>query len=162
MASLNNIAFSLLNKVPARVFQPVALSRNGFDSLLDGLWAQPIGRNLSRQFRALSSPALEFKDKQDHFELVAEIPGIDANDLDVKVSDGTLILSGERRESVDDKSNGISFSERRYGRFERSIELPTGIDYDKITAKAKDGILTVELPKNPAAIEHVRKIPINA
>jgi HSP20 family protein len=85
-----------------------------------------------------------------------------AEDVELKVSDGILRLSGEKREAHDEKQEGYIFSERRYGRFERAVELPQGIDHDKIRAKASDGILSVHLPKSAAAIERERKIPINS
>jgi HSP20 family protein len=143
-------------------WQPLARVRNEFDHLFDDFWSRPMGLNLTRRIQALSGPALEFKDKGKEFELIAEIPGMKAEDVELKVSDGILRLSGEKREEHEEKEEGYIFSERRYGRFERAVELPQGIDHDKISASARDGILSVLLPKNPAAIERERKIPINA
>ena len=119
-----------------------------------------MGLSLTRRMQALSGPALELKDKETEYELVAEIPGIQAEDVELKVSDGLLRLTGEKREQHEAREGDFLFSERRYGRFERVIELPQGIDHEKITAKARDGILSVHLPKSPAAIERERKIPI--
>lgn len=143
-------------------WQPLARVRSEFDHLLDDFWTRPMGLNLTRRMQALSGPALEFKDKETEFELIAEIPGMKAEDVEIKVSDGMLRLSGEKREEHEEKKEGYIFSERRYGKFERAIELPQGIDHDKISANARDGVLSVHLPKSPAAIERERKIPINA
>ncbi len=143
-------------------WQPLARVRNEFDHLLDDFWTRPMGLNLTRRMQALSGPALEFKDKETEFELIAEIPGMKAEDVEIKVSDGMLRLSGEKREEHEEKKEGYIFSERRYGKFERAIELPQGIDHDKISAHARDGVLSVHLPKSPAAIERERKIPISA
>jgi HSP20 family protein len=160
-----------LDKVSTRVpvkrsaedfWEPLTRVRSEFDHLLDDFWARPVGLNLTRRIQALSGPALELKDKGTEFELVAEIPGMKAEDVEVKVSDGILRLTGEKREEHEEKEEGFLFSERRYGRFERAIELPQGIDHDKISATARDGILSVHLPKSPAAIERERKIPINS
>ncbi len=143
-------------------WQPLARVRSEFDHLLDDFWSRPMGLNLTRRMQALSGPALEFKDKETEYELIAEIPGMKAEDVEIKVSDGILRLSGEKREEHEEKKEGYLFSERRYGKFERAVELPQGIDHDKITANARDGVLSVHLPKSPAAIERERKIPINA
>jgi HSP20 family protein len=160
-----------LEKVSTRVpvkqsvenfWEPLIRVRSEFDRLLDDFWSRPISLNLTRQMQTLSGPALELKDKGAKFELVAEIPGMKAEDVEVKVSDGILRLTGEKREEHEEKEEGFLFSERRYGRFERAIELPQGIDHDKISATARDGILSVHLPKSPAAIERERKIPIGS
>jgi HSP20 family protein len=143
-------------------WQPLSQLRGEFDHMLDDFWSRPIGLSLTRRIQSLSGPALEFKDKGKEFELIAEIPGMKAEDVELKVSDGILRLSGEKREAHDEKQEGYIFSERRYGRFERAVELPQGIDHDKIRAKASDGILSVHLPKSAAAIERERKIPINS
>ena len=152
--------------VPAKhgddFWQPLARVRSEFDHLLDDFWTRPMGLNLTRRIQALSGPALEFKDKETEFELIAEIPGMKAEDVEIKVSDGMLRLSGEKREEHEEKKEGYIFSERRYGKFERAVELPHGIDHEKISATARDGVLSVHLPKSPAAIERERKIPINA
>lgn len=142
--------------------QPFARVRSEFDHLFDEFWARPMGLDLTRRIQALSGPALEFKDKGKEFELIAEIPGMKAEDVELKLSDGILRLSGEKREAHEEKDEGCIFSERRYGRFERAVELPQGIDHEKISASAHDGILSVHLPKSPAAIERERKIPISA
>ncbi|MBL0924638.1 MAG: Hsp20/alpha crystallin family protein [Sphingomonadaceae bacterium] len=143
-------------------WRPLARVRSEFDHLFDDFWTRPMGLNLTRRIQALSGPALEFKDKGKEFELIAEIPGMTAEDVELKVSDGFLRLSGEKREEHEEKEEGYIFSERHYGRFERAVELPRGIDHEKISASARDGILSVHLPKNAAMIERERKIPINA
>ena len=102
------------------------------------------------------------RDKQDEYELVAEVPGMSSEDIDIKLSDGMLRLSGEKSESHEEEGESFLFSERHYGMFERAIKLPTGIDHQKISAEAKDGLLTIHLPKSAEAIEKERRIPINA
>jgi HSP20 family protein len=71
--------------------------RSEFDHLLDDVWTRPVGLNLTRRIQALSGPALELKNKETEFELVAETPGMKAEDIELKVSDGILRLTGETR-----------------------------------------------------------------
>lgn len=144
------------------MWQPLARMRSDIDRVLDDFWGHPIGVNLTHRIQQLSGPALELKDKKNAFELVAEMPGMKAEDVELKLSQGILRLIGEKREKHEKKESGYVFSERRYGRFERSIELPRGINPEKVSAKMRDGILSVHIPKSAAAIEQSRKIPINS
>jgi HSP20 family protein len=162
MGKHSTTTFGVPVKSPDSIWQPLKRARNEFDSLFDEFWARPMGIDFTRRLQAITGPAIELTEKEDAFELVAEIPGMKAEDVEVNLSEGMLRLSGERQESHEDKSKGFVFSERSYGRFERTIQLPQGVDYDKISAKAENGILTIQLPKNPAAIERERKIPITA
>ncbi len=144
------------------VWEPLARMRSEFDRALDDFWNHPIGVNLAQRIQELSGPAIELKDKKNEFELVAEMPGIRAQDVELTISHGILRLAGEKREEHEKKESGCIFSERRYGRFERSIELPQGINPEKIRAKMQDGILSVHIPKSAAAIDQSRKIPIDS
>jgi HSP20 family protein len=140
---------------------PLARMRSEFSNLVDDFWSRPLGHNLTRRMQSLAGPALELKDKESEYELIAEIPGMKAEDVELKISGNILRLSGEKREEHEEQDDGFLFSERSYGRFERAIDLPEGIDHKKISATARDGILSVHLPKSPAAIERERKIPIS-
>ena len=73
-----------------------------------------------------------------------------------------LSLTGEEKEEREESKDGYLFSERRYGHFERAVELPRGIDQSKIKASARDGVLSIQLPKSPEAMQRERKIEISA
>ena len=111
-----------------------------------------------------SLPQLDVIDKEDEIKIVAEIPGVSEKDLEVRVTDSTLTLSGEKKEETEkgDKDGDYYMKERRFGAFRRSINLPEGIDQDKIDAKFKNGVLTVHLPKKPEAQHPSRKIEVKA
>lgn len=147
---------------PASVWEPLARARSEFDRLFDDFWHRPMGVDLSRRIQALTGPALELKDKSTEYELIAEVPGMTPDEIEIKVTDNILRLSGEKKEEHEESKEGYLFSERRYGHFERAIELPRGIDVAKITASAKDGVLAIHLPKSPEARERERKIEISA
>ena len=144
------------------VWEPLARVRGEFDRLFDDFWHRPMGVDLTRRMQALSGPALEFKDKGSEYELIADVPGMKPEDIDLKVTDGILRLSGEKEEEHEESKEGYLFSERRYGHFERAVELSRGIEHAKITATARDGVLSVHLPKSPEAIQRERKIEIGA
>jgi len=91
-------------------------------------------------------------------KVTAELPGLDEKDVDVQLANGVLAIRGEKKTEVEAKDR--RFSERSYGRFERRIPVDD-IDADKVTASFKNGVLTVMLPKTPAASENVKRIAIN-
>ncbi len=109
--------------------------------------------------RGLGWPQVELGETDKEIRVTAELPGLDAKDVDITVEDGVLTLRGEKRSEVGDKDRG--YSERSYGRFERRIGLPRGVDRDQASATFENGVLTVTLPKTEAANENVRRIPVH-
>lgn len=107
-------------------------------------------------------PALEMAEKDKEYRLTAELPGMKEDDVEISVADGTLTISGEKREEEERKDEGFLLSERRYGAFERRIALPADIDPDAVTAEFRKGVLTITLPKAPNAADRTRKIAITS
>src|SRR5215218_6799338 len=103
-------------------------------------------------------PSVELNETDKEVKVVAELPGLDQNDVEIELSDGVLTISGEKKSETEDKQR--RFSERYYGRFERRIPVDD-VDQDKVAASFKDGVLTVTLPKLPTAQRKVKKIAIN-
>ncbi len=126
-----------------------------FDDVFRGFGSPAFGG-----FERGSWPQVELGETDTHIRVAAELPGLDEKDVNISLEDGVLTLRGEKRSQVDDKDRG--YSERSYGRFERRIGLPKGIDRDKASATFKNGVLTVTLPKAEVANENVRRIPIDA
>lgn len=105
-------------------------------------------------------PALEMAEKDKEYRLTAELPGLKEDDVEISIADGTLLLSGEKREEEERKEEGVLLSERRYGAFERRIPLPADVDPDAVRAEFNKGVLTIMLPKDAQAAERTRKIAI--
>ena len=163
-------------KTPARPAEPAEWRpfeslRREIDRLFDdfqvGSWRGPFGRNvfdLEPFWRGEISwgkaPAVDIADKEKTYEITAELPGMDESNIDVKFSDGTLTIKGEKREEKEEKKKDYYLSERRYGSFQRSFRVPDGVDADKIEASFKNGVLTVILPKTPEAQRSEKKIAI--
>jgi HSP20 family protein len=82
----------------------------------------------------------------------AEVPGIDPKEIEISVNQNTLTLRGERKEEKEDKGKTWHRVERSYGSFVRSVLLPAAVEGDRVEAEAKNGVLTVTLPKTRAAI----------
>jgi HSP20 family protein len=106
------------------------------------------------------APAVDIAEKEKEYEITAELPGLDENNVEVKFADGILSIKGEKREEKEEKKKDYYLSERRFGSFQRSFQIPEGIDADKIAATFKNGVLTVTLPKSPEAQKKERKIAI--
>jgi HSP20 family protein len=92
-------------------------------------------------------PAIELEATETEVILKAETPGMDAGDLDVRVSEDAVSIAGEHKEEKHQHRAGLCRSEFRYGQFQRIVPLPATVDRDRVTAKYKDGVLTLTLPK---------------
>jgi HSP20 family protein len=106
------------------------------------------------------APALEMVDDGKAYRLTAELPGLAESDVELNVADGRLTISGEKKEEQERKDKGYMLSERRYGSFRRQLTLPPDVDPKAITAKFKDGVLTITLPKDEQAASRTHKITI--
>ncbi|MEW6218190.1 MAG: Hsp20/alpha crystallin family protein [Thermodesulfobacteriota bacterium] len=92
-------------------------------------------------------PALTVSEDRDALYVRAEMPGIKAEDVEISLEDGTLLLKGERRPIQPEGNVSYHRRELEYGRFSRAITLPSKIRMDKVKATTRDGILTITLPK---------------
>jgi HSP20 family protein len=105
-------------------------------------------------------PAVDVVESEKAYEITAELPGMDEKNIEVKVTDGSLTIKGEKQEEKEEKERGYYLQERHYGSFERSFELPESVDPDKIEASSKNGVLTVTLPKKAEAQKAAKKIEV--
>jgi HSP20 family protein len=107
-------------------------------------------------------PAVDISEKNDAYEVTVELPGLDEKNIDVRVANGNLTIKGEKQEEKEEKTKDRYVSERRYGSFRRSLQIPGSVDAEKIEANYKSGILTVTLPKSLEAQKKQRTIPVSA
>jgi HSP20 family protein len=108
--------------------------------------------------QAMGWPNVEVNETGNEVKVIAELPGLEEKDVNLELRDGLLTISGEKRSETEDKER--RFSERCYGRFERSVPV-NDVDQDKVEASFKNGVLTVTLPKLPTAQQKVKRIAIN-
>jgi HSP20 family protein len=97
------------------------------------------------------SPALDVYQDKDNVYAKLELPGMRKEDIDISLHQGTLSISGERKQEEKHGEGAMFRSERFFGRFQRSVTLPTAVDPAKVRAVYRDGILTVTLPKTEEA-----------
>ena len=112
-----------------------------------------------REFMTFS-PAVDMYENEKEIVVKAEVPGIDKEDINISVSDGTLMIKGETKKEEETKEEDYYYAERTYGSFSRRLELPEKVQESKIKANFKDGILEIHLPKAPEA--KAKKIKIEA
>lgn len=106
------------------------------------------------------APEIDISETDKAFAVKADLPGVEEKDVDVSVADGVLTLKGERRTEKETKETKLHRVERSFGTFERVMSLPADIDEAKISASFKKGVLTVTLPKKPAAKKSTKKISV--
>ncbi|MGO9171343.1 MAG: Hsp20/alpha crystallin family protein [Rhodomicrobium sp.] len=108
------------------------------------------------------TPSVDVVEKDDAFELTADLPGVDEKNIEVKLSGGILTIKGEREEHKEEKKKDFYVSERQFGSFERSFQVPESVESDKIDAHFKNGVLTISLPKKPGSQKAEKKISVRA
>jgi len=105
-------------------------------------------------------PAVDFVERDNGYEVHADLPGVDEKDIEVNVSGGVLTIKGEKHEEKEEKKPDFHLRERRFGSFERALRVPEGVDAEKIEASFRKGVLTVMLPKTAEAMKPVKKIEV--
>lgn len=115
-------------------------------SLLDSAFALASTPELSGG-RGGWVPALDVYENEDAVTVRLEVAGMKKEDFDISLHDGTLTLSGERKSESEEQAGESFRSERVFGAFSRSIQLPSAVKADQVTAEYTDGVLTITLPK---------------
>ncbi|MCF2150346.1 Hsp20/alpha crystallin family protein [Desmonostoc muscorum LEGE 12446] len=111
---------------------------------------------LDRDF--IKVPAAELQETDDAVLLLLELPGIDAKDLDIQVTEDAVHISAERKSETKTQENGNTKTEFYYGKFQRVIPLSARIQNTNVTADYKDGILHLTLPKTEQEKNKVVKV----
>jgi HSP20 family protein len=104
-------------------------------------------------------PSLDVEETDKGYKVTAELPGLEARDVEVLLQDGLLTVRGEKK--VESENRNRTYSERFHGHFERQISLDRDVDEDAVNASFQNGVLTVIVPKSARALERSKRIPIN-
>jgi HSP20 family protein len=107
------------------------------------------------------APAVEVRQRNGDLVILAELPGLDKDDVKVEIADDSITIQGEKKRESESTEGGFHRSERSYGRFYRTIPLPEGTQADKAKAEFKNGVLEVSVPvPQQAQRSKPRQIPI--
>lgn len=134
------------------------LLHRSIDDLLEDFFG---GTVVERQANLLS-PRFEVSETETEVVVEAELPGMDENDIELTLQDNVLTLKGEKKREEETQKKNCYISERSYGRFQRSLQLGSGADTERVDASFKKGVLTVRIPKLEPEKSKVRTIGIKA
>ena len=105
-------------------------------------------------------PAVDIQEEQGKYVIHADLPGVEAKDIEITVENGVLTLKGKRSNERTEERDGYKRVERVQGTFYRRFSLPESADADKVEAKSKDGVLEIVLPKHEKV--QPRRIAVNS
>jgi len=117
---------------------------------------EPFSREVDRLFDRLFdtpsaaqrwAPPMDLVEAEDHYLLKADLPGVSQEDVAIEVENGVLTVSGERKAEHERSERGFYRIERAFGRFQRQLTMPEGIDPGAVTADFDKGVLSVRIPK---------------
>lgn len=150
----------------------LARLRDEVDRTIDRFFSDPFG---ALDFRMLRSegwlPPVDVSENDRHVTVRMEVPGISAKDLEISITGTTLTVAGRKEECTETKDEDYYQSERRFGAFRRSIDLPESVDPDRISAEADNGVVTLSIAKKPGARSRqveikpaaaARRVPVTA
>jgi len=141
----------MLNLIPRTL--PFVPARGLFDRFFED-WDVPALFNEKKTW----VPAFDISENEKEYIVTGELPGIDARDLDITLSDNILTVKGEKKEEKEDKGENYHRVERSYGSFQRSFHIPEKVQMEKVDASYKDGILKLTLKKDEKS--EVKKIEV--
>ena len=122
-----------------------------FTREVDRIFGSVFGSPFFEQQRSALVPALDFIEDENSYLVKVELPGVLEKDISITLADGHLEIKGEKKEEKEEGTELTYCSERRYGSFSRVVALPSGVDGENVTAKFKNGILEIALPKKEEA-----------
>jgi HSP20 family protein len=133
---------------------------------MERLFDEMVGRGFrgteERPLRGAWVPAINILEREDAIVIQADLPGLNAEDVEVTVENSTLTIRGERR--LDEAREGETYHrvERLYGMFERTFNLPNSVDTTKIEARFKNGEMNLTLPKREESKPRSVKIKVES
>jgi HSP20 family protein len=139
-------------------FREVSDIRHEFDQMLNRFlhWPSQEERTLTEGFIPAIETSIDKEGKK--FQCEVMLPGVDPKDVNIQVSGNMLTISGERSSTRETKEANYLHREVVYGSFQRQIELPDGVDKDKVTAEYRNGVLEITAPISAASLP--RKIEV--
>jgi len=139
--------FNLISRRPATW---VANDIRRMDRLVNDVFAAfPFSDALTREAESTAAwiPAVDVFETAEGLRIIAELPGVKPEQVKVAVEQGVLTLRGEKDQHAEAQTEAVHRYERSYGMFQRSFQLPSSVDAERIDAKLEQGVLTISLPK---------------
>ena len=140
--------------------RPLAMLRRMEEALGAPFGEFGVTNSFFGDFSGTFSPRLDVSEDDEGLKVVAELPGVSPEDIEVEVQEGALILSGEKKHEEEHKDDGFYRIERSFGSFRRVVPLPEGLDLDKVEARHKNGVLTVRIARKGEPTSRSRRITV--
>ena len=144
----------------ARADNPFVSLQNEIDRLFDDFTRGFPSLSMGNGGMTAMVPTMDVAETDKEIEITAELPGLEEKDVQINVADNILTIRGEKKAEKEQKDKNYRMVERSYGAFERSLELPEGVNADAIKASIDKGVLKVTVPK-PAPAQ-VKKIEVKS
>ena len=125
--------------------QQVEKLRRDMDRMFERLWGEFGLSSLPTAVREF--PAIDLTETKDSLIINAEIPGINPEDINIDITENTLSIRGEIKQDRVSNKEGFVRTERRYGSFSKTLNLPCRIVVDDVRATYREGMLNVSMPK---------------
>lgn len=144
-----------LTRRPVAGFEDLPTSFRAFEDAVNRMFSDAaVGRPWS--------PAVDIVENENELILTADVPGVKMEDIDLRLEDGTLTLSGSRKFEAEKNKAGYHRIERAYGSFQRAFTLPDSVDAEKVSAQFENGVLKVTLPKKEVAKPRAIKVQVGS
>ena len=139
---------------------PLFQLQREIDRVFEDVFSSGSGSNAGgRSGSMMNAPRIDLQDSEGELRLHADLPGVQASDLDVRVDGDVLTIRGERKAESERNEQNFHVMERSHGRVQRSIQLPFAPDPDEVEASVREGVLEVRIPKR-APQERSRRIEV--
>ena len=128
------------------------------DNLFNHFWSPSVSREMAADF---FSPRVDIKEKKNKYEITADLPGVDKDDLSVTLENGVLTIEAStEQEQTEEEDGKVIRKERRSGKFMRSFNLGADVKESDINAKFKDGVLKLTVPRTEPDVSQPKKISV--
>ena len=151
--------------IPWRPFTEMARWERDMEDMFEDFFGRRLRPIMDERWWApkmvsVASPAVDLYEEKDEIVAKVELPGMSKEDIQVDITDHHLTIKGEKKKEEEVKEKNYYRSERSYGSFSRSMELPAEVQMDKARASFKNGVLEVHLPKTEEAKKKETKVKV--
>jgi HSP20 family protein len=143
-------------------FDPFVSFRREVDRMFDDFFSGSFPSLPAAYGSPAVNPTIDVEDKEKELVVTAELPGLDSKDFEVTLSGDVLTITGEKKDTREEKQGGGHYVERRFGAFARSVRLPFEAGDQKVEADYDKGVLTIRVPKPAELTKAARRIEVKS
>ncbi|MFP4085561.1 MAG: Hsp20/alpha crystallin family protein [Desulfobacteraceae bacterium] len=137
----------MMDLVPWKAFNEIGRLRRDMDDVWRGFFGTP----MTESMESVWIPSIDVSETDENLLVKAELPGLEAEDIDIDVSGNVLTIKGEKRTEEEKEEENFYSRERYFGSFQRAIQLPADVNTEKVDATFRNGVLNITLPKEESS-----------